>query len=865
MVDKVVSKQELIDAQKDAKTLEDIVNGEPNLVINSRLGRLLVSLATIGAKTFNTDVILDSISGKTQKQINDDLNNGVVAASGGKYSFTTYAKFDTAKATIPANSMVNIDEAPTGTTTWGQGLNTWDGTTLSKSVNDPLAQATTKIKESEESTRAVDKKRVEIVFNRTANKFNLATMLDGYNINSVGAIVTTANRSVSDFIPVEAGKRYKRVGGPVPNNDRVNAYDINKQPIVVSGSDVFWQTGFESATIPANVAYVRASLDTSRVASFMIVENTVNTSFYIPYYTLNMESDYAKKAILFNRTANLFNKDTVLAGYFGVDGVTYQTNATYHCSDFIAVEEGKRYKRVNCDTNRIVYAYDANKQPVAVNGSIVYWQSAFESTDIPVGVAYIRVAYPSSQLNVLMLVESTYVVNDYVPYYQIRPELLKSIDNIHPNSYTISGLGSLDYHDWDRDYSHLIFYGQSLSMGYESPEVLTTNIVPKTFMLGSRVWMNQGNVTVSTLNPLQQTLGPQCGETPIISAAHAMRMFLNRNKNNTDLVATSCGEAGKTIEQLSKECTNGTNYFTAYFQNALNRLKTIATNASKTVGCPAIVFMQGEFNYTGTTGAGLTPGTNATSDKDTYKALLLQLKNDMQAAIMTTYEQTRKPLFFIYQVGGQYINNDEMTINMAQLEFADENDDVVLLNPTYGVPDYNGGHLSSNGYRWYAELIAKQLYYTYYDNKRGHVARAKEFEVNSAKDKIYIHCQVPNPPLVIDTYTTAAVTGNGFKVWDDSGALTVINTKIVSGTMIEITLNRPLTTNAKITYAGKDRTGSGNIRDSDRWSSMYNYTDETSYAKKPTYTPKRSDGVTPIYGDKYPLYNWLIAFYKKLT
>lgn len=70
-----------------------------------------------------------------------EVDNLAYSVAGGKYSFTTFAKFDAVKATIPANSQVNIDEAPTGLTTWGQGLNTWDGTTLSKSINDPLTQA----------------------------------------------------------------------------------------------------------------------------------------------------------------------------------------------------------------------------------------------------------------------------------------------------------------------------------------------------------------------------------------------------------------------------------------------------------------------------------------------------------------------------------------------------------------------------------------------------------------------------------------------------------------------------------------------------------------------------------------------------
>ncbi|WP_151765509.1 SGNH/GDSL hydrolase family protein [Acinetobacter soli] len=54
----------------------------------------------------------------------------------GQYSFTTLAKFNEKKATIPANSTVIIDEAGAN-----QGTNTWDGNSLNKSSYDPLAQA----------------------------------------------------------------------------------------------------------------------------------------------------------------------------------------------------------------------------------------------------------------------------------------------------------------------------------------------------------------------------------------------------------------------------------------------------------------------------------------------------------------------------------------------------------------------------------------------------------------------------------------------------------------------------------------------------------------------------------------------------
>ena len=54
----------------------------------------------------------------------------------GQYSFSTLVEFDSKKTTIPANSVVIIDEAGAN-----QGSNTWNGTTLTKSAYDPLVQS----------------------------------------------------------------------------------------------------------------------------------------------------------------------------------------------------------------------------------------------------------------------------------------------------------------------------------------------------------------------------------------------------------------------------------------------------------------------------------------------------------------------------------------------------------------------------------------------------------------------------------------------------------------------------------------------------------------------------------------------------
>lgn len=59
----------------------------------------------------------------------------------GHYEFNTYAEFNAIKSTLPLNCTVIINEIPTGTQTWGQGTNRWNGTTLTKSAYDPLTQA----------------------------------------------------------------------------------------------------------------------------------------------------------------------------------------------------------------------------------------------------------------------------------------------------------------------------------------------------------------------------------------------------------------------------------------------------------------------------------------------------------------------------------------------------------------------------------------------------------------------------------------------------------------------------------------------------------------------------------------------------
>jgi len=102
MVDMVVSKSELIDAQKDAQALDDVVNGPAEVQVQTRLGRYVWTLATLEQRSLlkiaqwqdaismvtagsgTPALAISDASGKNQQQINDELryDSGIYTWSG---------------------------------------------------------------------------------------------------------------------------------------------------------------------------------------------------------------------------------------------------------------------------------------------------------------------------------------------------------------------------------------------------------------------------------------------------------------------------------------------------------------------------------------------------------------------------------------------------------------------------------------------------------------------------------------------------------------------------------------------------------------------------------------------------------------
>lgn len=418
------------------------------------------------------------------------------------------------------------------------------------------------------------------------------------------------------------------------------------------------------------------------------------------------------------------------------------------------------------------------------------------------------------------------------------------------------------------DYAQIIIYGQSLASGTESGVARTDTALDGVYMVGSDAHWYKAQ-TLTGLNPCKNA----GYESPIVAAVNHFATMYRRYKDPSQrFIANSTGLGGRSIERLSKGCTSY-RYEYLYkdaFLDYLDKTKEAVDAEGKTVKCVAVVWMQGEYNYDGhNKEQGFTNGTDATTDKDEYKQYLIQLKKDMQADIMEKYGQSEPPLFFVYQTGGAFITNSTSSINMAQQEVAEECEDVVLLGSAMPCPRFAGGHMSSNGYRWQGEMIGKQLTESLIWGNAAHTVLDRNITVDG--NKIYIDYEVPVPPLVADTYTVQEQPNYGFLVYVDDVGIAIEKAEI-QNTRVVLTCVQELHGKIAVKYAGnavgdRNHRGIGNLRDSDRYTSLYTYADDTAETSTAgnaiDYRPKDATG-NSLNGKHYPMWNWASHAYREV-
>ncbi|MDR0413079.1 MAG: T9SS type A sorting domain-containing protein [Dysgonamonadaceae bacterium] len=435
-------------------------------------------------------------------------------------------------------------------------------------------------------------------------------------------------------------------------------------------------------------------------------------------------------------------------------------------------------------------------------------------------------------------------------------------------------------------YQHFIIYGQSLSVGKLSYQALPETPLPDNYMLGGQIWIANGNSNLTTLNPLISNFNhnmSNTGENPLTGAVNHIRLACGNTLTGADkFIATSVGDGGRSIAQLSKG--HELKLYDHYL-SALQSARTVAHGEGSTITCPAIFWMQGETDY-----------INLPSlSKNAYKAALIQLKNDMQADAISRYDQTanNKPLFFTYQTNGSWTRTKGgLGVGMAQVEAANENADIVCAGPVYPVTSMPDGHLDANGYRWYGEMFGKVYYQTKVLGQKFKPLQPTGVEING--NEITIRFYVPVPPLVLDINTVQKINDYGFEVYVDgfepANKKTITSVQLVGADAVKLTCPGSLTGEVHVVYAGQgsgsgQKSGHGNLRDSDPATGYYNYRNPEGksdgvnydYPHNPFDDPRHVDwtyvpaGGEPkdeegheIWEKPYPLYNFSVAFCKTI-
>jgi len=446
------------------------------------------------------------------------------------------------------------------------------------------------------------------------------------------------------------------------------------------------------------------------------------------------------------------------------------------------------------------------------------------------------------------------------------------------------------------DINQIIIYGQSLSTGQQTAPSLSVKNYAGNLMLGNQVWSNFSNnidtpslvfnplfarPTIYSKNTNEQVLADvsidannqiNC-ETPAEGFANAVKYNFDKDfpeLSNRKFAATSTGEGGRSIEILSKNSPNKDGKLYSYTVKTMTRSKEASARMGKSINCSALLWMQGEYNYTQASKQGWSPASPATKDKNVYKNYLSKLVSDLTCDVKTAYEQTDAPVFITYQCGAQFTKDFDVPIGMAQLELANTDPRVVLAGPVYPVSD-RGGHLCPNGSRWYGEMMAKVYYKTIIRGEKWIPLQPKT--ITKGKKSIDIDFYVPEPPLKFDTLTLKQVKNFGFTVKENGAEKKIFSVSLISATKIRLTMDTNFKDESvEVNYAGPATVGNGNLCDSDNFKSFATYQNLNAEGAtlaeknrfKPKYEPRDKNG-NIIYGQAYPLQNFCCVFYYKIA
>lgn len=268
----------------------------------------------------------------------------------GHYEFNTYAEFNAIKSTLPLNCTVIINEMPTGTQTWGQGTNRWNGTSLTKSPHDPLTQAKVYTDTSLSSVKIFEQFQAR----SAKNLIDLSKLQHGRYINASGALMYAAGWGATNFIPVTAGQQYT-----ISGNFGYCAVAVYPSKTAVAAGDVLFYAYAQpllpyTFTIPAGGAYAVVNIYSASAPNYSKIQleqgavattyvSGTDTNLIKKELILGIDDPKPYEQIVAGSFKNLFKATKVQANkYISTDG-RWRTAAGWGTSGFIPVVAGQQY------------------------------------------------------------------------------------------------------------------------------------------------------------------------------------------------------------------------------------------------------------------------------------------------------------------------------------------------------------------------------------------------------------------------------------------------------------------------------------------------------------------------------------------
>lgn len=359
-------------------------------------------------------------------------------------------------------------------------------------------------------------------------------------------------------------------------------------------------------------------------------------------------------------------------------------------------------------------------------------------------------------------------------------------------------------------YNHLLFYGQSNSIGADAVPVIsdTQPYSNVTFDGGPRAW--DGDYAYAPYKPLVEDLdttggvqghaGVDLAETPCSGAANYASTLLaldGVDPASHVILASTAGRGSFSINSLSKSGT--------WYNEVLMPMVDAAIAIDADYTCPAVCFVQGERDA----------GTAETPYAD-YKSRLLTLQDDLETDIKAKSGQTGPVYLMCVQNMTRATVRDDVA--RAQFDATFESDKIFAVVPSYRIPYETNIHYSNVGAKLAGAYFGRG-YKRMMDGFCPDMLRPVSATLRGLE--LRVRFDVPRMPLRFDATNLASVTDFGFQVRDDNGAVG-IDTIEIAGADVVITLDdEPVgetVVRYALDYAGRAVSGGeegyGNLRDS---------------------------------------------------